>query len=201
MMKKTKLYYFIINKPYGVLSQFTDDEGRKTLSDLYDFPNDVYPVGRLDMDSEGLLLLTNDKELNHQLLNPKFRHEREYYVQVEGIPNAAAADRLRNGVVIENKKTLPAKFKILETPPPFPERVPPIRERKSIPATWISLTLIEGRNRQVRKMTATAGYPTLRLVRVRIENIHLNGLQPGKTKELDNKIIQELLKSIKKAAL
>lgn len=199
-MKANKNLYFIVNKPYGVLSQFTDGNGRRTLSDIYKFPKDVYPVGRLDMDSEGLLLLTNDKELNHLLLNPKFRHEREYYAQVEGIPDAAAADKLRNGIMIENKKTLPAKFKILDKAPEFPERIPPIRERKNIPTTWISLTLIEGRNRQVRKMTAAAGYPTLRLARVRIENIYLNTLKPGEVKELDNNIIQELLKRIKKAA-
>ncbi|HEX2984860.1 MAG TPA: pseudouridine synthase, partial [Ignavibacteriales bacterium] len=154
----------------------------------------------LMLDSEGLLLLTNDKELNHLLLNPKVRHEREYYAQVEGIPDAAAADKLRNGITIENKKTLPAKFRILAAAPEFPERIPPIRERKNIPTTWISLTLIEGRNRQIRKMTAAAGYPTLRLARVRIENIYLNMLQPGEVKELDDNIIQELLKKIKKAA-
>lgn len=200
-MKKSKYFYFIINKPYGVLSQFTDEEGRKTLSDIYDFPKDVYPVGRLDMDSEGLLLLTNDKELNHLLLNPKFRHEREYYVQVEGIPDVSAAKKLQSGVIIENKKTLPAKFKVLDIPPSFPERIPPIRKRKNIPAAWISLTLTEGRNRQVRKMTAAVGYPTLRLVRARIENICLNDLQPGKVKELDKSAIAGLLKRIKKAAL
>jgi len=190
---KKNLRYFALNKPYGVLSQFTDKEGRRTLKSLYNFPKDVYPVGRLDMDSEGLLLLTNDKFLTNYLLNPKNKHEREYFVQVEGIPTSEALQRLRDGVEIENKKTLPAKVKIIEEPD-FPPRIPPIRERKKIPTSWISITLIEGRNRQVRKMTAAVGFPTLRLVRVRIKNILLGDLKFGEVRELTKTEIEGLFK-------
>ena len=170
------LKYFAVYKPYGMLSQFTDTSGRQTLSDLYNFPKDVYPVGRLDMDSEGLLLLTNDKSLTDYLLNPKSMHEKEYYVQVEGNPTKEALKQLRAGVIIEKKKTLPAKAKLIDEPG-FPPRVPPIRVRKTIPTSWISLIITEGRNRQVRKMTAAIGFPTLRLVRVRIKNILLRNMQ------------------------
>ncbi len=183
--------YFTIFKPYGYLSQFTDAEGRKTLKDLYAFPNDVYPVGRLDMDSEGLLIITNDKSLTDYLLNPKNRHEKEYYVQVEGIPNQEVLRRLEKGIVIENKKTLPAKVNIIDDPG-FQQRVPPIRERKTIPTTWMSITITEGRNRQVRKMTAAVGYPTLRLVRVRIKNLLLGNLNVGEVRELKLNEIKEL---------
>jgi 23S rRNA pseudouridine2457 synthase len=175
--------YFIINKPYGVLSQFTDEEGRKTLKDIYSFPKDVYPVGRLDKDSEGLLILTNDKSLTDYLLNPKQRHEKEYFVQVEGIPTKEDLKKLAGGVIIEGKKTLPANAKIISDPK-IPERVPPIRERKNIPTSWISLTITEGRNRQVRKMTAAIGFPTLRLVRVRIKNIFLGNMSCGEVRIL-----------------
>lgn len=175
--------YFIIHKPYGVLTQFTDKENRPTLNALFKFPKDVYPIGRLDMDSEGLLILTNDKELTDYLLNPRNRHEREYYVQVEGVPSEEALEQLRKGVEIKRGITLPAKVKLIEDPH-FPERVPPIRERKTIPTSWISLTLVEGKNRQVRKMTASVGLPTLRLIRVRIENILLDKLKNGEVREL-----------------
>jgi len=181
--KKNNLRYFVINKPYGVLSQFTDTDGRKTLKPLFSFPGDVYPVGRLDLDSEGLLILTNDKSLTDLLLNPKSETEKEYYVQVEGSPDAETLKQLESGVVIENKKTLPAKVKLVEEPD-FPPRVPPIRERKSIPTAWISITITEGRNRQVRKMTAAVGYPTLRLVRTRIKNLLLGNLNAGGVREL-----------------
>lgn len=183
--------YFKIFKPYGYLSQFTDTEGRRTLTDLYNFPNNVYPVGRLDMDSEGLLILTDDKSLTDHLLNPKNHHEKEYYVQVEGIPTEIALSNLSNGVIIEGKKTLPAKVKLIKDPN-FPPRVPPIRERKSIPVTWLSITITEGRNRQVRKMTASVGYPTLRLVRVRIKNLLLGDLNVGKVRELKLNEVKEL---------
>lgn len=192
-MIKSTLKYFAIYKPYGVLSQFTDKEGRKTLKTLYNFPKDVYPVGRLDMDSEGLLLLTNDKKLVDFLLNPKNKHEREYYVQVEGIPTEEALEKLREGVIIEKKKTLPAKVKIIDDPK-FPPRIPPIRERRTIPTFWISIVIVEGRNRQVRKMTAAVGYPTLRLVRVRIKNIFLGQLKSGEVRELNKNEIERLLK-------
>ncbi len=185
--------YYIIHKPYGVLTQFTDKDKRPTLAQLYDFPKDVYPVGRLDMDSEGLLILTNDKELTDFLLNPKNRHEREYFVQVEGLPAEDALDKLKQGIVIKGEKTLPAKAKVIEEPG-FPERIPPIRERKNIPTSWISLTLFEGKNRQVRKMTAAVGLPTLRLIRVRIENIHLAGLARGEVRPLRKEEIESLYK-------
>lgn len=188
-----KPYYIVIYKPYGVLSQFTDKEGRKTLSDIGKFPGQVYPVGRLDFDSEGLLLLTNDKPLTDYLLNPKNRHEREYCVQVEGVPAEEDMQKLSVGVIIQGEKTLPAKAKIIKDPM-FPPRVPPIRERKNIPDTWISLTLVEGRNRQVRKMTAHIGFPTLRLIRVRIKNITLNNLSPGSYRELTAEEVAALRK-------
>ncbi|MCX7797696.1 MAG: pseudouridine synthase [Melioribacter sp.] len=191
-MHKKIFKYYALNKPYGVLCQFTDKEGRRTLKSLYDFPKDVYSVGRLDMDSEGLLLLTNDKRLFDFLLNPKNRHEKEYFVQVEGIPTDEALEKLREGVIIEGRKTLPAKVKRIDDPN-FPQRVPPIRERKSIPTTWLSITIVEGRNRQVRKMTAAVGYPTLRLVRVRIKNIFLGDLKQGQVRELTSKEIDGLL--------
>ncbi|MDP1994515.1 MAG: pseudouridine synthase [Ignavibacteria bacterium] len=182
-MKKT-FKYFALNKPYGVLSQFTDQEGRKTLANLFAFPDDVYPVGRLDYDSEGLLLLTNDKALTEKLLHPKQKLEKEYFVQVEGVPTKEALSQLRTGVLIEKKKTLPAKVKILEDQSPFEERIPPVRFRKTIPTTWLSITIIEGRNRQVRKMTAAVGFPTLRLVRVRIGKMQLGDLRLGDVKEI-----------------
>lgn len=180
---KKQFRYFIVNKPYGVLSQFTDSEGRKTIADLYNFQKDVYPVGRLDYDSEGLLLLTNDKSLNDLLLNPKNKHEREYYVQVEGIPDKNSLKKLKEGVFIEGRKTLPAKVKIIDKIE-IPERNPPIRFRKNIPTTWISISLTEGKNRQVRKMTAAIGFPTLRLIRVRVENVKLDSWNFGDVKEI-----------------
>lgn len=188
---KNQPKYFLLNKPYGVLSQFTDKENRPTLSSLYKFPKDVYPVGRLDLDSEGLLLLTNDKSLTNFLLNPKFKHEREYYVQVEGVPTEEAIKKLCDGVIIENRKTLPAKVKLIEDPN-FEKRNPPIRERKNIPTSWLSITIYEGRNRQVRRMTAAVGYPTLRLVRVRIENLFLGNLKSGEVRKLTTDEIKQL---------
>lgn len=182
---KKPFKYFAANKPYGVLSQFTDQDGRKTLTNLFTFPADVYPVGRLDYDSEGLLLLTNDKALTEKLLHPKQKLEKEYFVQVEGVPTEKALTQLRAGVVIEKKKTLPAKVKILEDQSPFEERIPPVRFRKSIPTTWLSIVITEGRNRQVRKMTASVGFPTLRLVRIRIGKIQLGDLRWGDVKQID----------------
>ncbi|MFA5806048.1 MAG: pseudouridine synthase [Melioribacteraceae bacterium] len=185
--------YFILHKPYGALTQFTDKANRKTLSSLYKFPKDVYPVGRLDLDSEGLLLLTNDKSLTDYLLNPKNKHEREYFVQVEGIPTEQELQKLRDGIILKDGKTLPAKVKII-VDPNFPPRISPIRERKNIPTCWLSITLIEGRNRQVRRMTAAIGHPTLRLVRVRIINILLEDLKVGSVKEISESGIKKLIK-------
>jgi len=190
---KETLHYFVINKPYGVLSQFTDLQGRKTLKSLFNFPKDVYPVGRLDMDSEGLLIITNDKFLTDYLLNPKNKHEKEYYVQVEGIPTLESLNKLSQGIVIEGRKTLPAKVKLINDPD-FEPRIPPIRERKTIPTSWLSITITEGRNRQVRKMTAAVGHPTLRLVRVRIKNITLDNMKLGVVRKLSDKEVEGLKK-------
>lgn len=191
--KNKTIHYFVINKPYGVLSQFTDLQGRKTLKSLFNFPKDIYPVGRLDMDSEGLLIITNDKFLTDYLLNPRNQHEKEYYVQVEGIPTIESLNKLSNGVVIEGKKTLPAKVKLINDPH-FEPRIPPIRERKTIPTSWLSITITEGRNRQVRKMTAAVGHPTLRLVRVRIKNITLDNMKLGVVRKLSDKEVEGLKK-------
>lgn len=187
--------YYIINKPYNVLSQFTDDSGKQTLSSFYKFPKDVYPVGRLDYDSEGLLILTNDKKINSYLLNPDNKHEREYYAQVEGIPTKESLQQFENGLIIENYKTLPAKAKIIEDPKLW-ERSTPIRFRLNSPTTWLSIILFEGKNRQVRKMTAAIGHPTLRLVRVRIKNILLGNLQPGEVRELTEEEVRGLYKAV-----
>ncbi len=192
-MRNKRFNYFIINKPYGVLSKFTDNEGRNTLRDFFNFPKDVYPVGRLDADSEGLLLLTNDKPLTDFLLNPLNKHEREYYVQVEGIPSENDLEKLRGGLIISREKTLPAKVKMIDEPD-FPPRIPPIRERKNIPTSWISLSLVEGKNRQVRRMTAAIGFPTLRLVRVRIKEVTLKNLKPGDVRELNISEVEKLKK-------
>jgi 23S rRNA pseudouridine2457 synthase len=188
-----KFHYIIVYKPYGVLSQFTDKEGRKTLSDIAKFPEGVYPVGRLDFDSEGLLLLTDDKSLTDFLLNPRYKHEREYHVQVEGAPGNDDLQKLSAGVVIQGEKTLPAKAKLIKDAK-FPPRIPPIRERKNIPTSWISISLIEGKNRQVRKMTAHIGFPTLRLIRIRIKNVTLGNLLPGSFRDLSDKETADMKK-------
>lgn len=187
--------YFIIYKPYGVLSQFSG-EGQ-TLASLFHFPKTVYPVGRLDKDSEGLLLITDDKQLNHDLLNPRFGHQRTYLAQVEGEPDQEALKNLGNGVIInvEGKmyQTKPAIAKIPESVPELPDRDPPIRYRKNVPDTWISLTLIEGKNRQVRKMTAAVGFPTLRLVRWSMEKITIEGFQVGEVREIEQQEVYRAL--------
>ncbi|WP_375560347.1 pseudouridine synthase [Bernardetia sp. OM2101] len=180
--------YFIIYKPYGMICQFSKEGDKATLADLaFDFPKDVYPLGRLDTDSEGLLILTNDKKLNHKLLNPDFAHQRTYYVQVDGQIHKEALKQLEEGVTIRIKKkdyfTSPAKAKSIDEPE-LPPRNPPVRYRASIPTSWISLTLTEGKNRQVRHMTAAVKFPTLRLVRYAIENIELEDMQSGDILEL-----------------
>ena len=190
--------YFIIYKPFGVLSQFTSPDGKKSLKDFCDVPVDVYPLGRLDADSEGLLILTNDKNLNHLLLDPSTNHEREYFAQVEGEITHSALERLQNGVSIriDNKDwtTKKCKASVIKNIPTLPERNPPIRVRKSIPDTWIRLILTEGKNRQVRKMTAAVGFPTLRLVRYRIEKITIESLRPGEMRMISGKELYNLLK-------
>ena len=193
------LHYYIIYKPYQVQTQFSPIDGKKTLRDFFTVPQDVYPVGRLDADSEGLLILTNDKQLNHRLLNPRFAHEREYWVQVDGDITPDALYALQNGMPInvDGKiyTTQKCKSSLLESlhHKQIPERMPPIRYRKSVPAPWIKLVLTEGKNRQVRKMTASVGFPTLRLIRHRIEKISLEGMQPGDMVKLSQQEIYRLL--------
>lgn len=165
-------------KPYDVLTKFTDTEGRPTLADYVDVPG-VYAAGRLDRDSEGLLLLTDDKRLSTRLTDPKYAHPRTYWVQVERIPDAAALSQLRQGVEIKGGVTRPAQVRLLDTPPDLPPRPVPIRYRVNVPDCWLELTLTEGRNRQVRRMTAAVGHPTLRLVRWAIGPVTLAGLEPG----------------------
>lgn len=183
-------------KPYGVLTKFTDAEGRPTLADFVDVPN-VYPVGRLDMDSEGLLILTDFGVLNQRLTDPAFRHPRTYLVQIERTPDEVALEQLRAGVVIEKKMTLPAHVELLHYEPDLPPRDPPVRFRKSVPTAFLKMTLYEGRNRQVRKMTAAVGHPTLRLIRISSGPIQLAGLQPGEWRDLTEEDRITLLKSVK----
>lgn len=202
--------YLLFYKPYNVLSQFTDQEAtqnqisdlrsaaalryrvaeprsvlptRQTLKD-YIPVSSVYPVGRLDQDSEGLMLLTNNGRLQDQLSNRRFQHPRTYWVQVEGIPTAAALRQLRGGVKIQDYQTRPTLVQLLPTEPVLPPRLPPIRFRKKLPTSWLEITLTEGRNRQVRKMTAAVGFPTLRLVRVAIAHLRLDSLEPGQWRDL-----------------
>ena len=172
------------HKPYGVLSQFTPDGSPNRALAEFHFPKGVYPIGRLDADSEGLLLLTDEAPLNQRLLLPRHAHQRAYWVQVERIPSPDALRKLERGVLIQGKKTLPCQARLLESPPDLPPRDPPIRFRKSVPDCWIALTLIEGRNRQVRRMTAAIGHPTLRLVRWQIGRYALGDLPPGTWKML-----------------
>ncbi|BAY51810.1 putative pseudouridylate synthase [Thermostichus vulcanus NIES-2134] len=175
--------YILLYKPYRVLCQFQDQKGRSTLKDYVPIP-DVYPAGRLDYDSEGLVLLTNDGWLQHRLTDPRYGHPRTYWVQVEGKPDTAALSQLAAGVVIQGYRTRPARVEVLDQDPPLPPRYPPIRYRRHIPTQWLSLTLREGRNRQVRRMTAAVGFPTLRLVRVAIANLQLGNLAPGQWREI-----------------
>lgn len=181
-----------------MLCQFTSEADKKSLKDFFDVPRNVYPVGRLDYDSEGLLILTNDKKLNHLLLNPANGHEREYWVQADGLVSQEAIDKLKNGVAInidgkmfQTKKCQAEKF---PSPPLIHQRIPPVRFRKNIPDSWIKIILTEGKNRQVRKMTAKVGYPTLRLIRTRIESVTLAQLQPGEMKSISQQELYNLLK-------
>ncbi len=185
--------YFLLYKPHGVLCQFTGEPGHRTLKDFGPFPGDVYPVGRLDTDSEGLLLLTNDGQTNHLLLEPRFGHPRTYLVQVERIPTEDALHKLRAGVVIEGRMTRQADVELLSRVPPVPPRDVPIRFRKIVPTAWLRLTLTEGRNRQVRKMTASVGHPTLRLIRTAIGPLTLSGLKPGEHRALAVNEIRSML--------
>ncbi len=185
--------YLLFYKPYGVLSQFTDDGGRQTLKDYIPVP-DVYPVGRLDWDSEGLVLLTDDGRLQHRLSDPQYGHPRTYLVQVEHIPDEAALEQLGAGVAVQDYRTKPARVKLLSAEPTLPPRDPPIRDRQNIPTAWLELTLTEGKNRQVRRMTAAVGFPTLRLVRSAIGQLSLNGLSLGSWRYLTDSEIKVLKK-------
>jgi 23S rRNA pseudouridine2457 synthase len=172
------------NKPYGVLSQFTSDGSPNRPLAEFGFPKGVYPIGRLDADSEGLLLLSDEAELNQRLLHPRQAHPREYWVQVERIPSREALRKLSAGPVLQGRNALPCRVWILTPQPEIPPRTPPIRFRKSVPTCWLGLELVEGKNRQVRHMTAAVGHPTLRLVRMRIGGFELGTIEPGQWREL-----------------
>ena len=194
-MAKKRLY-FIIHKPFKVLSQFSNEGDNIGLGEVFlDLPKDVYPVGRLDLDSEGLLILTNDKSLNNKLLNPKHNHSRSYWVEVEGLPDETAISSLQKGVEInvngKKHKTKPAAVKVIK--PEIPERNPPVNYQKHPERTWLEIQLTEGKNRQVRRMTAKVGHPTLRLVRVGIENLRLEPLESGEITQISEKVIYKKL--------
>ncbi len=174
----------LLNKPFGVLCKFTDPQGRPTLADLVDVA-EVYPSGRLDQDSEGLVVLTDDGALQHRLAHPSFAKLKRYWVQVDRIPDEAALQRLREGVVIKGGATRPARVRRIEEPEGLWPRDPPVRFRKQVPTSWLELEISEGRNRQVRRMTAAVGFPTLRLVRHQVGPFVLGDLQPGCWRAID----------------
>ncbi|NOI12759.1 pseudouridine synthase [Vibrio hepatarius] len=171
------------NKPYDTLSQFTDGDGRKTLADFIPV-KDVYAAGRLDRDSEGLMILTNDGILQAKLTQPSSKSPKTYWVQVDGVPSEADLDKLRKGVELKDGMTLPAQVEVIQQPQVW-ERTPPVRFRANIPTTWLAITIIEGRNRQVRRMTANIGFPTLRLIRYSMGDVTLSNLQPGEWQEIE----------------
>lgn len=187
---KSKIKYYVFNKPYNVLSQFTREKGSESIADYFILDmKDVYPVGRLDKDSEGLLILTNDKDMNKLLLSPKQVKIKTYWAQVEGVFNKNAAKQIGSGVQIsvdgKDYTTLPAKASKIDEPRRLWERNPPIRERKDIPTSWVEISIQEGKNRQVRKMLAKVGFPVLRLIRVSIEDLVLDQILPGDIQEID----------------
>lgn len=169
----------LFNKPFGVICQFSRDGLHPTLADYIPLP-EFYPAGRLDTDSEGLLVLTDDGQLQHRITDPKHKLPKTYWVQVEGVPDEVALDKLRGGVKLSDFTTQPAGVRLMDEPPNLWPRNPPVRERKAIPTSWLELTIREGKNRQVRRMTAAAGFPTLRLIRYRIGVWTLDELEPGK---------------------
>ncbi|HEU4684166.1 MAG TPA: pseudouridine synthase [Nitrospira sp.] len=180
------------NKPYGVLPCFTDPEGRPTLRDFIPIPH-VYPAGRLDRDSEGLMILTSDGGLAHRITDPQHKLPKRYLVQVERVPSEAALNGLRNGVVLAGRRTRAAQVRLLSEDPKLPERPVPIRFRKTVPTAWIEVTVHEGMNRQIRRMTAAVGHPALRLVRIAIGPVGLGQLEPGQWRELDRTECQALM--------
>jgi 23S rRNA pseudouridine2457 synthase len=188
--------YFVLYKPDGVMTQFTPVEGKETLAAYGPFPRDVYPVGRLDEDSEGLLLLTNDGTLQHRLSDPRYRHRRTYLVQVEREPSPAAIAALGAGVVIGGVRTLPAEVRLLPGEPALPPKRTPVRFRKTVPTAWLEMTLREGKNRQVRRMTAAAGHPALRVVRISLGPVTLGRLVPGGSRALTGAEVRELRKAV-----
>lgn len=173
----------LFNKPYGVICQFSRDGLHPTLADYIPVP-DFYPAGRLDTDSEGLLLLTDDGQLQHRITDPKHKQPKTYWVQVEGVPNAAALQKLQSGILLKDGLTLPAEARLMAEPESLWPRTPPVRERKAIPVSWLELTIREGKNRQIRRMTAAVGHPTLRLIRYAIGEWSLSGLQVGAWREV-----------------
>lgn len=181
----------LFNKPFNVLTQFTDQQNRPTLADYITIKG-IYPAGRLDRDSEGLLLLTDDGTLQHRIAHPRHKLEKSYWAQVEGIPDESALQQLREGVQLKDGVTAPARVRLIEEPDIWP-RDPPIRYRATIPTQWLELTISEGRNRQVRRMTAAVGHPTLRLIRHAIGPLTLEGLQPGEWRELDPSAISAIV--------
>lgn len=178
----------LFNKPYGVLSQFTPEGGHRALNE-FGFPSGVYAAGRLDHDSEGALLLSDEGRLIKRLLNPKFGHPRTYWAQVDGLITQEAVNQLKKGVIVKGYHTKPCQAEIIDAPENLWERVPPIRYRANIPTSWVRLTLVEGKNRQVRHMTAAVGFPTLRLIRIKIGNIDLGDMQPGEWRVVGEKVI------------
>jgi 23S rRNA pseudouridine2457 synthase len=189
-------HYILFHKPYGVLSRFTPEGGWESLQSFGPFPPRVYPVGRLDVDSEGLLLLTDDNEVKHRLATPRFRHPRTYLVQVERVPADDALQRLRSGIPLDGTMTREAEVRRLQAAPPLAPRSVPIRFRKHVETCWLEIVLREGRNRQVRRMTAAVGHPALRLVRMAIGPLRLGTLEPGQSRALTGREREKLRDSL-----